>query len=494
MLVLLAVLTGCQHDVSVKILDDISTESQTETAPSSIVLIEPTTSVDQSRGEVLLLGEELLDNDMARHAIVSAIDKREITNVLGDGAIPTGLKFPTTYPEYLSSMTTKYNAKIESTQSLWKRAKTEMGFDRAEISILAEDDPYSQAIAQQIKKQLIAQLDHLFVSVDSRDKDTDDAAYDLVLKHITPCDKDAQDITTLRGEALLFKGQSYLQRHGIEHIDPMAFSALYIFSRATTTRREDGRSIIYMPLYEDAITLNPREAEDAASLMVIGNINEGLVRRGSNNQIEAAGAISYTISDDGLTWTFYLRENALWSNGEPITAHDYAYAFSKLIQAPTPKFNHMLAQLHLSSVAATDDYTFVVNLSSPADGFLELLSLPCFYPAHQAFIESLDVPYGSSVDATLFSGAYVVSDWQRGKRITLQKSQTYYDNANVKNDGVSFKVLHTVDEQIEAFENYSIDYCLLMGDYVSAYDYHPYTHEMHTSTLYYLDMEKKRDK
>ena len=189
--------------------------------------------------------------------------------------------------------------------------------------------------------------------------------------------------------------------------------------------------------------LDPQLADDTSSQIVLQNIMEGLLRMTPNGQLEEAAATSYEISEDGLTYTFHLREDAMWNNGEgaavPVTAKDFVYGFQRLFNPYTrSEYREMYsaidgAQEIISGtknyqelgVYAPDDYTFVVRLARQDPFFLQLMTLPAAFPCNQEFFESTGGRYGLSEGAVFCNGPFIISSWTEDKNMVLSRNEEY---------------------------------------------------------------------
>jgi oligopeptide transport system substrate-binding protein len=148
-------------------------------------------------------------------------------------------------------------------------------------------------------------------------------------------------------------------------------------------------------------TLDPGLATDLASLDVITQVFEGLVALDGSGNPTGVGASSWTISADGLTYTFTLRSGAMWSDGKPVTAQDYTWAWKRNVSPATasPSANSFFAIKNGQAISdgeidpeqlgvqATDDRTLVVTLERPAAFFLSLASTWTLFPLRQDVVE-----------------------------------------------------------------------------------------------------------
>ena len=177
--------------------------------------------------------------------------------------------------------------------------------------------------------------------------------------------------------------------------------------------KKSGQAITYN-LEEEPVTLDPQIADDYSSRIVIMALYEGLTRLDENNQVSPGVAQRWESNSTYTSFTFYLREDASWSDGTPVTASDFVYAFQRAVDPATgsttnaPMFAIKNAKkiyegtMDISNlgVTAIDNHTLKVDLEYSYEDFPSITSLPVFMPCNQAFFESTSGKYG--LDAKIF--------------------------------------------------------------------------------------------
>lgn len=198
-------------------------------------------------------------------------------------------------------------------------------------------------------------------------------------------------------------------------------------------------------------TLDPQLATDNAGFNILLDTFEGLTSMDASGNVVPGVAERWETSEDGKTWTFYLRKNAKWSNGEPVTSGDFVYAWRRAVDPKTASsYSNTLfpiknAQAIVNGaqpienlgIEAIDDHTLRVTLESPTPYLLELLYLPVTFPVPQSQIEQ----YGNAwtqPEHVISNGPFILSKVIPQASITINKSDTYWDQANVKLDGVVY--------------------------------------------------------
>ena len=191
-------------------------------------------------------------------------------------------------------------------------------------------------------------------------------------------------------------------------------------------------------------TLDPQIATGENAAIVIGALYEGLARLDENGDAVPGAAESWENSADYKTYTFYLREDALWSDGEtPVTAEDFVYAFRRALDPATgsTSCSPMLclknaAEVQSGALApeelgvrAEGEYTLVVELAYPVRNFPVLTALPVFMPCNQEFFEGTAGRYGLDRSCILSNGPFIIDGvygWDAGRHINLAASSRYW--------------------------------------------------------------------
>lgn len=235
----------------------------------------------------------------------------------------------------------------------------------------------------------------------------------------------------------------------------------------------------------DVLTLDSSLATDGFSFEVILTFTEGLVNYAADDSIVPAIAESWTVSPDGKEYVFNLRKDAKWSNGDPVTADDFVYAWRRLADPATAaeyaiqlQTAHVLNAADITAgnkpvtdlgVAAVDANTLKVTLDAAVPYFLQLMTFPSFLPLNQKFVEASGDKYATGPDYLLSNAPFKLTDWVQGSLITTVKNPDYYDAANVKLDGVEFHIIPETQTIKLEYEQGNLDVAAMNGDLVEAY-------------------------
>lgn len=195
---------------------------------------------------------------------------------------------------------------------------------------------------------------------------------------------------------------------------------------------------------EEPASLDPHQAEGAPSAHILRDLFEGLTTESPRGRVIPGAAIRWNISRDGKTYTFYLRREARWSNGDAVTAQDFVYGLRRSA-SPSTASHHAQVLLPIANAAevlsgamptdqlgvtAISEYILEISLKGPTPYFLNLLNDPATYPVHQPSALEHGATF-SRPGKLVSNGAYVLKDWKLRSRIELVKNENYWDADNV---------------------------------------------------------------
>ena len=234
----------------------------------------------------------------------------------------------------------------------------------------------------------------------------------------------------------------------------------------------------------DLSTMDHHLATDATSFIAQTMVFAGLVELDENNQPQKDLAESWDVSDDGLVYTFHLTDTN-WSNGTPVTAHDFVYGWNRLIaQETASQYSFIMETIKVKNAAAVtngemakeelgikalDDKTFEVTLDAPCDFLLGLMAFPSFFPMNEEFATQMGDQYALTVDNMLYCGPYVMSDWMSGSGYAFTKNQDYHNADAISTDVVEFKFIQDAQSAMLEYQSGNLDVVTLTGQMVDAY-------------------------
>lgn len=220
-------------------------------------------------------------------------------------------------------------------------------------------------------------------------------------------------------------------------------------------------------------SLNTLLATYAYDFTPINAMIECLYRDDENDVPQPAGAETVDISDDKLVYTFHLREDATWSNGDPVVATDYEFAWQ---QALNPKvasdYAYMLYFIHNAQpyfngevewsevgVKVIDEYTLEVTLDNPLPYATDLFAFPTLAPINQKFYEEVGADkYATDAEYFCCNGMYELTEWSHNSQIVFQKREDYWNADAVGPDEIVYKIITDSQAGLNSYLSREIDY------------------------------------
>ncbi|PEQ90246.1 peptide ABC transporter substrate-binding protein [Bacillus cereus] len=255
-------------------------------------------------------------------------------------------------------------------------------------------------------------------------------------------------------------------------------------------------------------TMDTSKSTDTLGAQILGNTMEGLYRLDKDNKPIPAAAESSTKSEDGKKYTFKLRKDAKWSNGDPVTAKDFVFAWQRLLDKNTAAEYAFIAYYLKNAEAinkgekpvtelgakALDDYTLEVELEKPVPYFLNLLAFPSYYPLNEKFVKEKGDKYGLEADTTVYNGPFVMASWKHEQGWQLKKNDKYWDNKTVKLEEINYSVVKEVATKVNLYDTGSIDFTLLSGEFVDKYKSNKDEYgEYSEASTFFLRLNQKRN-
>lgn len=211
------------------------------------------------------------------------------------------------------------------------------------------------------------------------------------------------------------------------------------------------RQVIHRGNGAEPQSLDPQIAEDTASSHIQRDLFEGVIAELPSGELTPGVAERWDISDDGLRYTFYLRNDARWSNGDPVTAHDFVFSWRRLVDPQTASnYGLMLGPIANAeaiirgdvppeelAVRALDDHTLQVDLHVVTPYFLSVLTHATTYPVHPPSLEQHGNRF-TRPGNLVSNGAYQLAEWEVQSHIKLVRNPHYWDNANTTIEEVFF--------------------------------------------------------
>ncbi|HZW97757.1 MAG TPA: peptide ABC transporter substrate-binding protein [Bacillota bacterium] len=243
----------------------------------------------------------------------------------------------------------------------------------------------------------------------------------------------------------------------------------------------DVDKILRYALTADPESFDPSKAHGIPSATICYHIYEGLYRD-VDGDLQPACAENYDVADDQVTYTFYLRDDIKWSDGEPVTANDFEYGIKRFLDPETAapmgymgtvikngaKVSAGELPLDDAGIKAIDEKTLEIVLESPADYFLSMLSKSFFAPQRKDVVEEFGQDYCAKPENQVYNGAFMVTEFGEGK-IAATKNPYYHEIDKIKLDGFEVLTVKEPNTQLAMFENGELDFVTLSTDIAPNY-------------------------
>jgi oligopeptide transport system substrate-binding protein len=219
-------------------------------------------------------------------------------------------------------------------------------------------------------------------------------------------------------------------------------------------------------------TLHPGKAETTNETWILNHVFEGLMKKDVNGNNIPGMAKEYKMSDDSMTYTFTLRDGLKWSNGDPITANDFEYAWKYALDPATASpysyvfyyikggeaYNtsaetdaaKLKALRDAVGVKAIDDKTLKVDLASPTAFFLDLCAFASYVPVDSK-VQEANKDWANEAATYVSNGPFKITEWAHKSKVVIKKNENYYDKAKIKLDEIDFAM---IEDEATAWQMY----------------------------------------
>lgn len=218
--------------------------------------------------------------------------------------------------------------------------------------------------------------------------------------------------------------------------------------------------------------LDPGVTNNSFAQYVLINCFEGLVTYDETGSLVGGSAESWNISDDGLVYTFHLRDGLKWSDGTPLTAQDFVYSIQRVLTPATAaqyvsmvtgyvknaqEFYDGTATAEDLGVKAIDDQTLEITLIQPTSYFIDVLSMWVYDPVQQATVEANGDSWTSSPETYVCNGPFKVTGMSLNENVILEKNENYWDAESVTLEKLTFRYILDNSTALTAYESGEVD-------------------------------------
>jgi oligopeptide transport system substrate-binding protein len=237
-----------------------------------------------------------------------------------------------------------------------------------------------------------------------------------------------------------------------------------------------GDRVIRMAITQDPPQLDSTRAADTVSSFILGHIEEGLTRRGRHDELLPGVAESWELRERGAT--FRLREEARWSDGKPVTAHDFVFAWRTVVDPKNASeyafilypvknaeaVNTGTLPLTALGVRAIDDRTLEVEFERPCPYFLGLTAFKTYFPVREDFHRARRGRYAASARDLLSNGPFVLTRWDQGASLVLEKNPLYWDAERIQIDRIEIPYITSdANARFNLFKDGKVDVLEQLG-------------------------------
>ncbi|MBN8203829.1 MULTISPECIES: peptide ABC transporter substrate-binding protein [Bacillaceae] len=233
---------------------------------------------------------------------------------------------------------------------------------------------------------------------------------------------------------------------------------------------ESAEKVLYLNNGQEPTSFDPPIGFDSVSWSALNNLMEGLTRLGQDHEPEAAIAEKWDISEDGKTYTFHIREDAKWSNGDPVTAGDFEFAWKRLLNPDTGSsaaflgyfieggeaYNNGEGSADEVKVKAVDDKTFEVTLVSPQAYFLSVITNPAFFPINEK-VATENPKWFAEAESFVGNGPFNLTEWEHDSHFVMEKNDQYWDAETVKLDKIHWAIIDDTNTEYQMYQSGELD-------------------------------------
>lgn len=259
-------------------------------------------------------------------------------------------------------------------------------------------------------------------------------------------------------------------------------------------------------------TMEPHTAGDTTSTLVMNQVYEGLYVLGKEDELElGVAAEEPAISEDETVYTFKIREDAKWSNDDPVTANDFVYAWQQVASLKSGSIHQALffdviknakeialegADVNTLGVKALDDKTLEITLERPTPYLKSLLSFPVLFPQNEKYIKEQGDKYATDAEHLIYNGPFKLKECDNASSDdwTYEKNDTYWDAEKVKLTEAKVSVIKSPTTAVNLFDSNELDVVnKLSGEFIPGYVDNPAFLSIPQFVTYFLKMNSVRD-
>lgn len=240
---------------------------------------------------------------------------------------------------------------------------------------------------------------------------------------------------------------------------------------------------VVLDITTEPVEMNSILVCDAVAMSILSHCMSGIARLDKNDEPVADLAEKWDISADNTKYVIYLKQNAKWSNGQPVTAKDFYFAWVTQMKPDTGAFMASFLYENIKNgeafyngqadeselgIKVRDDYTLEIEWSHPMTDGLFLLALPMYFPMNQKAYEEIGAAeYGKDADKMVTNGAYRLTEWTHDDHMMLEKWDDYYNASDIRIPKVKLAMIGDTNTRLNAFTTGEIDLCNIYSEQIA---------------------------
>lgn len=237
------------------------------------------------------------------------------------------------------------------------------------------------------------------------------------------------------------------------------------------TGADGGEKAITVAINSETGTMDPAGSIALTYLAYSVSALDELLTFDENGEIEYRAAESYEVNEDSTVWTFHLREDALWSDGTPVTSADFLNTITRALDPASGSgyANYLFpienaeaiyngeAEMDTLGVETPDDYTLTFRLAEPCVYFLDLLRLPVYTPSCERYADSPDSGWDTDPETSLANGPFCLTEYVPDQYFVLEKNENYWDKDRIHLDRITYRFFDDTQSMANAYQAGEVD-------------------------------------
>jgi oligopeptide transport system substrate-binding protein len=258
--------------------------------------------------------------------------------------------------------------------------------------------------------------------------------------------------------------------------------------------------MVYMNDEAEMKTMDPQLLTDHSAIEVAGSVWEGLTRTGKDGTVIPGVAEKWTVQ--GTKWTFILRKNAKWSNGEPVTADDFYFAIKRACDPLTAaEYSYMMYHIKNAEefnkkkitdfskvgVKVLDPYTLQIELARPTPFFASILAFPTYFPVSEKHYNLNKKNFSLKPETMLYNGPWKIAKWIKSDRIIVEKNEQYWNKESIKISKIAYLFIRDSNTTINMYKNNQLDLTAVAGNKLEQFKDSPELKGFDQGTIAYFE-------